>query len=110
MPTTRRQTAIEEGKIKPTEQVKTKRKRSASSTRTGDSHPRSQKKVEKSRVADDVKEDTQQDKVNLEPTRKQLDGEDAPASKKLKMEEETEGNKSFYKVGEYRNIGWCAYC
>lgn len=92
---------IAEGKIKP-EQVKAKKKRSRSST---------QRKVEKHRVdiaENDVKEDTQQgnkldDQANHELKEKQLDGEDMPASKKLKMEE-TEETKSVYKVGEDRNI------
>lgn len=110
MPTTRRQTAIAEGKIKPTENVKAKKKRSTSST--------SQRNVEKYRVdiaENDVKEDTQQrykldDKVNLALKEKQLDGEDGPASKKLKMEETEETKSVCYKVGEYRNIDWCARC
>ena len=101
MPTTRRQMDIAEGKIKP-EQVKAKKKRSRSST---------QRKVEKHRVdiaENDVKEDTQQgnkldDQANHELKEKQLDGEDMPASKKLKMEE-TEETKSVYKVGEDRNM------
>ena len=109
MPTTRRQTAIAEGKIKPTEKVKAKKKRSISLT--------SQKKGGKYRVdiaENDVKENTQQgykldDQVNPEVKEKQLDGEDGPTSKKLKMEE-TEGTKSVYKVGEYRIIDWCACC
>ena len=92
---------IAEGKIKP-EQVKAKKKRSRSSN---------QRKVEKHRVdiaENDVKEDTQQgnkldDQANHELKEKQLDGEDMPASKKLKMEE-TEETKSVYKVGEDRNI------
>lgn len=90
--------------------MKVKKKRSTSSA--------SQRKVEKYRVdiaENVVKEDTEQrykldDQVNLELKEKQLDGEDEPASKKLKMEE-SKGTKSvYYKVGEYRNIDWCACC
>lgn len=75
-------------------------------------------KVEKYRVdiaETDAKEDTQQrykidDNANLELREKQLDEEDGPASKKLKMEE-TEGTESvYYKVGQYRNIIWYACC
>lgn len=108
MPTTRRQTDIAEGKIKLTEQVKAKKKRLRPST--------SQRKVGKHRVdlaEHDVKEDTQQgfkldDQAELKE--KQVDGEDGPASKKLKMEE-TEELKSVYKAGEYRSMKWlCACC
>lgn len=100
MPTTRRQTAIAEGKINPTEQVKAKKKRSRSST--------SQRKVGKHHgdIAENgVEEDTQQgyDQANLELKEKELDVEDGPASKKLKMEE-AEETKGVYKVGEYRNM------
>jgi hypothetical protein len=119
MPTTRRQAAIAEGTIKPTEQMKTKRKRLTSSTEKG-KRKISRKKVEQSRddVADDgedgVDEDTQQgskldDKFNLKAKEQPLDGEEEPASKKLKMEE-TEGNQSVYRVGEYHDIGWCVCC
>ena len=109
MPTTRRQAAIAEGKIKPTEQVKAKKKRSISST--------SQRKAEKHRVdisENGVKEDTQQsykidDQANPELNEKQLDGQDGPASKKLKMEE-TEETKSVYKEGQSRIMDWCAAC
>ena len=90
MPTTRKQTAIAEGKIKPAE----KKKRSTSS-----------RKAEKY-SADTAENDLKDDKVNLELNEK---GENEPASKKLKMEE-TEGTKDVYKVGEYRNIDWCACC
>ena len=105
---TRRQTAIAEGKM-PTEQVKAKSKRPRSST--------SQRKAEKycvrvDVVENDVKEDTQQgyksdDQANQE---KHWDGEDGPASKKLKTEE-TEEAKGVYKVGKYHNMDWlCACC
>ena len=102
MPTTRRQTAIAEGKIKPTEQVKAKKKRS-----------RSQRKVEKDRAdiaENDVNEDTQQryeldDQAHHELKEKDLEGEDGPASKKLKKEE-TQETKSVYKVGEFRSMDW----
>ena len=90
MPTTRRQTAIAEGRIKPTEKVKAKKRYSTS-----------QKKVGKKDIAEnDVKEDTQQ-RYNLD---------DGPASKKLKMDESEETKSVYYKVGECRNIDWCACC
>ena len=101
MPTTRRQTAIAEGNNKPAEQVKAKKKGSRSST--------FQRKVEKhpADIAEnDVKDDTQHgykldDQANLEMKEKQLDEEDGPASKRLKMEETEE-----YKVGECHNMDW----
>ena len=108
MPITRKQTIIAEGKTKPTEKMKAKKKRSTS-----------QRKVEKYRVdtgiaENDTKEDTQQrykidDKANLELSEKQMDGE-GPASKKLKMEVTEETKSVYYKVGQYRNINWYACC